>query len=31
MSGQAKIFDRRRSLAARIFTWLGNVLHTHFW
>jgi putative peptide zinc metalloprotease protein len=31
MSGQVKIFDRRRSLAARIITWLGNVLHTHFW
>ncbi len=31
MSGQAKIFGRRRSLAARMVTWLGNVLHTHFW
>jgi putative peptide zinc metalloprotease protein len=31
MSGQVKIFGRRRSLAARMATWLGNVLHTHFW
>jgi putative peptide zinc metalloprotease protein len=31
MSGQAKIFGRRRSLAARMVTWCGNVLHTHFW
>jgi multidrug resistance efflux pump len=31
MSGQVKIFGRRRSLAARLVTWFGNVLHTHFW
>ena len=31
MSGEAKIFGRRRSLAARMVSWLGNVLHTHFW
>jgi putative peptide zinc metalloprotease protein len=31
MSGQVKIFGRRRTLAARMVTWLGNVLHTHFW
>jgi putative peptide zinc metalloprotease protein len=31
MSGHAKIFGRHRSLAARMITWLGNVLHTHFW
>ena len=31
MSGQAKIFGRRRSLAARMVTRFGNVLHTHFW
>jgi putative peptide zinc metalloprotease protein len=31
MSGQVKIFGRRRSLAARMVTWLGNLLHTHFW
>jgi hypothetical protein len=31
MSGEAKIFGRRRSLADRIFTAFGNVMHTHFW
>jgi hypothetical protein len=31
MSGQAKIFGRRRSMAERIAIMLGNVLHTHFW
>jgi multidrug efflux pump subunit AcrA (membrane-fusion protein) len=31
MSGQAKIFGRRRSLAGRIMTSLGNIMHTHFW
>ncbi len=31
MSGQAKIFGRRRSVAERFATILGNVLHTHFW
>jgi putative peptide zinc metalloprotease protein len=31
MSGEAKIFGRRRSLAARIVTVFGNVLRTHFW
>jgi multidrug efflux pump subunit AcrA (membrane-fusion protein) len=31
MSGPAKIFGRRRSLAARIVTIFGNLLRTHFW
>jgi putative peptide zinc metalloprotease protein len=31
MSGEAKIFGRRRSLAGRIATMFGNVLRTHFW
>ncbi len=31
MSGPAKIFGRRRSLAARIVTTFGNFLRTHFW
>ncbi len=31
MSGQAKIFGVRRSLASRIVTVLANVMHTHFW
>jgi hypothetical protein len=31
MSGPAKIFGRRRSLANRIMTGLSNQLHTHFW
>jgi hypothetical protein len=31
MSGQAKIFGRRRSLADRMVIVFGNVLHTHFW
>lgn len=31
MSGEAKIFGRRRSLADRIITAFGNVIHTHFW
>jgi putative peptide zinc metalloprotease protein len=31
MSGQAKIFGKRRSLADRLLTIFGNVLRTHFW
>jgi putative peptide zinc metalloprotease protein len=31
MSGEAKIFGRRRSLAGRVTNMLGNLLHTHFW
>jgi hypothetical protein len=31
MSGEAKIFGRRRSPAGRIATMFGNVLRTHFW
>jgi putative peptide zinc metalloprotease protein len=31
MSGEARIFGRRRSLAERIETMFSNVLHTHFW
>jgi putative peptide zinc metalloprotease protein len=31
MSGEAKIFGRRRSLAGRIATIFANVLRTHFW
>jgi len=31
MSGPAKIFGRRRSLAGRVATTVGNMLHTHFW
>lgn len=31
MSGPAKIFGRRRSLAARIVTIFANQLRTHFW
>jgi putative peptide zinc metalloprotease protein len=31
MSGEAKIFGKRRSLAQRILTILGNVMRTHFW
>ena len=31
MTGQAKIFGERRSLANRLCIALGNVLHTHFW
>ena len=31
MSGPAKIFGRRRSLAERVVRAVGNVLHTHFW
>jgi putative peptide zinc metalloprotease protein len=31
MSGEAKIFGRRRSLAERMLSAFGNVLHTHFW
>jgi putative peptide zinc metalloprotease protein len=31
MSGEAKIFSRRRSLAERIFTAFSNLMHTHFW
>jgi hypothetical protein len=31
MSGEARIFGRRRSLAGRITTMFGNLLHTHFW
>jgi hypothetical protein len=31
ISGEAKIFGKRRSLAQRILTILGNVMRTHFW
>ena len=31
VSGEAKIFGRRRSLAVRIVTAAGNLLHAHFW
>jgi multidrug efflux pump subunit AcrA (membrane-fusion protein) len=31
MSGQAKIFGRRRSVAERTVIALGDMLHTHFW
>jgi hypothetical protein len=31
MSGRAKIFGRRRSLASRIMTSLSNLLRAHFW
>jgi putative peptide zinc metalloprotease protein len=31
MSGQAKVFGKRRSLAGRIVIMFGNLLHTHFW
>jgi putative peptide zinc metalloprotease protein len=31
MSGQAKIFSRRRGLASRMMTAFGNVLRTLFW
>jgi putative peptide zinc metalloprotease protein len=31
MSGEAKIFGRRRSLAGRVTTELVNLLRTHFW
>jgi putative peptide zinc metalloprotease protein len=31
MSGEAKIFGRRRSLASRMMTSLSNLLHAHFW
>ncbi len=31
MSGQVKIFGRRRSLAARMVIGVSNMLHTHFW
>jgi putative peptide zinc metalloprotease protein len=31
MSGQAKIFGRRRSLASRMMKSLSNLLHAHFW
>ncbi|MGB8536919.1 MAG: HlyD family efflux transporter periplasmic adaptor subunit [Acidobacteriaceae bacterium] len=31
ISGRAKIFGRRRSLAGRIVIFLGNILHRHFW
>jgi multidrug resistance efflux pump len=31
MSGEAKIFGRRRSVAERTVIALGNMLHTHFW
>ena len=31
LSGEAKIFGRRRSLADRLATIFGNVLRTHFW
>jgi multidrug resistance efflux pump len=31
MSGSAKIFGRRRSVAERIATKMGNIVHSHFW
>jgi hypothetical protein len=31
MSGKAKIFGGRRSVASRIVTFLMNVFRTHFW
>jgi putative peptide zinc metalloprotease protein len=31
MSGEAKVFGRRRSIAARVTTAVGNVVRTHFW
>lgn len=31
MSGPAKIFGRRRSLAERVVAKMGNMLHSHFW
>ncbi|MGC2400091.1 MAG: HlyD family efflux transporter periplasmic adaptor subunit [Acidobacteriaceae bacterium] len=31
MSGQAKIFGRRRSLAERMAQRFANIVHTHFW
>jgi putative peptide zinc metalloprotease protein len=31
MSGEAKIFGARRSLASRVAIVLANLLHTHFW
>ena len=31
MCGEAKIFGKRRSLAQRTLTILGNVMRTHFW
>jgi len=31
LSGEAKIFGRRRSLAGRLVTIFANVLRTHFW
>jgi putative peptide zinc metalloprotease protein len=31
MSGRAKIFGMRRSLASRMMTSLSNLLHAHFW
>jgi hypothetical protein len=31
MSGQAKIFGRRRSLADRVIAAASNILHAHFW
>jgi hypothetical protein len=31
VSGEAKIFGRRRSLATRIATAAGNLLRAHFW
>ena len=31
MSGEAKIFGRRRSLATRMAILFANVLRTHFW
>lgn len=31
MSGKAKVFGHRRSLASKILTIFGNFLNTHFW
>jgi putative peptide zinc metalloprotease protein len=31
MSGEAKIFGKRRSVAERIAIMFGNLFHTHFW
>jgi hypothetical protein len=31
MTGEAKVFGRRRSIAVRVTTALGNVVRKHFW
>jgi hypothetical protein len=31
MSGRAKVFGRRRSVAERMVNICANQLHTHFW